>query len=333
MNNFNNLSGVQLLLKNRLTAHDLTKEVEYLISNFLVIGSLNMIYAKAGIGKSFFTLSLALALIKNSLVKNCIYMDADNSLTAIKSRGIDKIIEEYPELLYIHSSKLDVSPQQTLITLSDDAKKNSGSFEGTLIIFDSIRDFIGGDMNSDRDIIKIMQQLKDLREAGATVIYLHHTTKDTHDSETPIFKGSTSFLDSVDCAFALSSKRNENRLNFQLHVSKDRLSVEDCAFELDTTTMTLQSENIKIANMTEYEAEFVNTVKIHLDFWGDDGVKQSQLLKKIGKSSDDKTARKYLQKFNGEFWEIQKRPQENNATYYFPLSEPNSPHLPNSLSA
>ncbi|MCF6340117.1 MAG: helicase RepA family protein [Sulfurimonas sp.] len=332
MNIFNNLSSMKYLLANKLTADDLTKEVEYLISNFLVVGSLNMIYAKAGMGKSFFTLSLSLALIKSRSIKQCIYLDADNSLTALKSRGIDLLIEKYPELIYIHSSKFDISPQEILNKLSTDAKQNSNAFEDTLFIFDSIRDYIGGDMNSDRDIIKIMQQLKDLREAGATIIYLHHTTKDS-DTDTPLFKGSTSFIDSVDCAFSLSSKRTENRLNYQLLVTKDRLSVEDCAFELDTTTMILQSENMQIAQLSEYEIAFVEKVQESLKFWGKDGVKQTHLLRSINKSSDDKTARKYLQKFNGEFWKIEKRPQENNASYYFPLSEPNLPNLPLPQSA
>mgnify|MGYP006995617220 CR=1 FL=1 len=103
-------------------------------------------------------------------------------------------------------------------------------------------------------------------------------------------------------------------------VSKDRLSVEDCAFELDTSTMILESENMQIAKISDYEAEFVKKVQSSLEFWGEDGVKQGNLLKEIGKSSDDKTARKYLQKFDGEFWTIQKRPTENNATYYFPLA-------------
>lgn len=322
-----NLSSMKYLLANKLTAQDLTKEVEYLISNFLVVGSLNMFYAKAGMGKSFFTLSLALALIKNKSIKQCIYLDADNSLTALKSRGIDQLIEEHPELIYIHSSKFDISPQEILNKLSEDAKQNTNAFEDTLFIFDSIRDYIGGDMNSDRDIIKIMQQLKNLREAGATVVYLHHTTKDS-DTDTPLFKGSTSFIDSVDCAFSLSSKRTENKLNYQLMVSKDRLSVEDCAFELDTSTMTLESKNMQMAKLSEYETEFVNKVQDSLDFWGEDGVKQTHLLKSINKSSDDKTARKYLKKFDGEFWKIEKRPTENNATYYFPLSEPNLPNLP-----
>lgn len=324
---------MKLLLQNKLTVEDLTKEIQYLINNFLVVGSLNMFYAKAGMGKSFFTLSLALALIRSKKIKQCIYLDADNSLTALKSRGIDTLIEEHPELLYIHSSKFDISPKEILDKLSDDAKQNTKVFEDTLFIFDSIRDYIDGDMNSDRDIIKLMQQLKNLREAGATVIYLHHTTKDTHDSDTPLFKGSTSFIDSVDCAFSLSSKRKDNQLNYQLMVSKDRLSVEDCAFELDTTTMTLESENMQMAQLSDYETEFVEKVQNHLDFWGEDGVKQSFLLKGIGKSSDDKTARKYLQKFDGEFWKIEKRPQENNATYYFSLTEPKLPNLPNPQAA
>ena len=318
-----NLASIKYLIDNKLTAEDLKREVEYLISNFLVNGSLNMFFAQAGQGKSFLTISLALTLIKSKKIKQCFYLDADNSLSALKSRGLDKLIEDNPELIYIHSSKFSESPNTLLDKLSTDAKKDTNIFEDTLFVFDSIRDFIAGDMNSDRDIIKVMQQLKDLREAGATVIYLHHTTK---DSDGTLYKGSTAFIDSVDIAYALSSKRTDNRLNYQLTVRKDRLSVESCAFELNTETMILESENIQIAVMSEHEAEFAKKVQALLTFCGDTGIKQSDLLANVGKSSDDKTARKYLHKFANEMWRVEKRATENNATYYFSL--PNEPNLP-----
>ncbi|WP_277620714.1 hypothetical protein [Campylobacter blaseri] len=42
---------------------------------------------------------------------------------------------------------------------------------------DSIRDFMRGDMTKDKDVIPVLENLKSLRSKGATVIFLHHQTK------------------------------------------------------------------------------------------------------------------------------------------------------------
>jgi len=326
----NNSQSLLYLQANKLTADDLTKEVEYLILNFLVKESLNVFFAKAGQGKSWLMLSLATTLLKSEKIGQCFYLDMDNSMMALKSRKLNDITEQYPDLFYIHSSKIDESPRSILERLSYDASQNKGAFEDTLFIFDSIRDFMGGrDMNSDRDILPLMAELKTLREAGATVIFLHHTTKESDGQQ---FKGSTSFIDSVDVAYALSSTRSGNKLSYTLNVHKDRLSVDNSAFELNTETMTLTSENMQLARMSENEANFTLCVTEVLQS-NTDGLTQSNLLQAIGKNSNDKTARKYLKKFSGEMWRTEKRAQENNATYYFPLDAPNLPNLPTPIPA
>lgn len=331
MDTMNNIPSLNYLMANQLTADDLNEEVEYLIENFLVKSSLNVFFAKAGQGKSFLMLALAVSLIKGGQIEQCIYLDMDNSKAALKNRNIDKLLVKHPELTYIHNSKIYEDSSGIIDKLASDARKYNDAFKGVLFIFDSIRDFMGGrDMNSDRDIMPLMAQLKELREAGATIIFLHHTTK---ESDGQLFKGSTSFIDSVDVGYALSSKRSGNHLSYQLMVYKDRISVESCAFELNTETMELQSENLKIASMSEHEASFVQDVQGWLAFYGNDGVKQSELLKRVGKSPDDKTARKYLQKHIDDMWKVEKRPAENNATYYFPMELPNLPIVPDQLSA
>ena len=325
---FNNLNT---LLANKLTVDDLQVEVEYLIKDFLVKNALYIFFAKAGQGKSWLMLSLAIKLLQENLIRQCVYLDMDNSKAALKNRRVDELIEKYPDLAYIHSSKIDVSSKNILESLSIEAKQNENCFEGVLFIFDSIRDFLGGsDMNSDRDILPIMAQLKDLREAGATVIFLHHTTKDSDGHQ---FKGSTSFIDSVDVAYSLTSNRNENILSYQLMVHKDRLSVENTALELDTRTMTLTSENFEFSSLSDNEVNFVKSVQEFLQSVGADGVKQTDLLKAIGKSSDDKTARKYLKNFSGEMWKSQQVAKENNAIYYFAIDLPNTPNLPDQMVA
>lgn len=311
-------SILKLLIANKITTQDLEKEVDYLIPNFLVKNSLNLIYAKAGMGKSWLMLALCLHLLDNKKVKDCIYLDMDNSLPTLKNRNIDEIVEKYENFNYIHRSKLNDTPRKILKDLSQEAKKNPSEFEDRLFIFDSIRDFTNGrDLTSDKDIIPIMEDLKDIRDAGATIIFLHHTTKDDSLNQ---YKGSTAFRDSVDVAYYLSSKRNQNILNYSLYVDKDRLSVEDSAFELNTKTMELKSENLKLAEVeNETEKKFIAEAIKYLISTDLAGVKQSVIVQDLSHIVADKTARKYLHKYAGKFWLSKKVVKENNATYYYPL--------------
>lgn len=319
---FINLSTIK---GGRITKEALNIEINYLIPKFLVEKSLNLIYARGGQGKSWLMLAIALKLLDELQVSECLYLDMDNSRATLKDRKMDELLEEYPNLYYIHRSSIEGSPRDFLYNLADTSKVNSEFFEDKLVIIDSIRDFTEGkDINSDKDIIPLMNKLKDLREAGSTVIFLHHTTK---EGEGKTFKGSTSFRDSVDVAYSLSSKRKKNILTYELEVDKDRISVENCLFELDTKEMSLTSENL-LLNASKLESEFVTEVRVFLNkefFFGEnmkEGIKQAHIIKKFKGRINEKTVRKYLHKHAGEFWDLEKKTSENNTVYYSPLKLP-----------
>jgi predicted ATP-dependent serine protease len=318
---------LKYLTDNKITIEDLQEEVEYLIPEFLVRQSLNPIFAMGGQGKSWLMLGICLHLLKEREINKCYYLDMDNSKATLKSRKIDKCINEYEDLIYIHRSKFNEKPIELLKQLSKQCEDAPEEFDNTLFIFDSIRDFMVGskDMNSDKDVMPILAYLKDLREAGATVIFLHHTTKDSGGKQ---FKGSTSFRDSVDVAYSLTSKRNKDSLVYTLYVDKDRLSVEDCVFELDTSTMDLKSENMVVSQMSEQEKKLTGFVIATLDLF--DELNQSELIEKCKGITSEKTTRKYLHKHSGKLWHKETRPKENNATYYISIDKvPSIPSLPN----
>ena len=313
---FNNLDSMSM------TQEDLNVEVEYLIDLFLVKQTLTMFFAKAGQGKSFLMLALAMHLLGNGSIKKCYYFDMDNSKASLKARNLDKVLAETPELKYIHNTSIEVSPKDILDSLDKQTIENPESmiYLDYLFIFDSIRDFLGGkDMNSDKDVIPLMKQLKNLRDAGATVIFLHHTSKDGEGTQ---FKGSSSFNDSVDVSYALSSKRvgNENKLSYTLEVAKDRISVEESAFDLDTSTMTLTSKKYDMATLSKNETSFIEKAQ-EIVANHSEGINQSQLLESLGKTAQDTTGRKYLKKFSGKYWDSQKVASKNNALFYFPIND------------
>lgn len=311
--------------KHKLTEDDLSMEFEYLILNFMVLQSIMMIFAKGGAGKSLFTLALVLYLLRKGRILRCIYMDMDNSTMALKNRNLDEIIAEYPNLQYIHRSKADKPAKDLITMLADDAKGREGVFDGLLIVVDSVRDFLGGkDMNNDKDVAPLMEQFKIIRDAGATIIFLHHSTKERDRNQ---YKGSSSFIDSIDVAYGLKKTEPvQGTVSFALTIEKDRIPVENTGFELNLESFKLIPGNYAIASMDEDETGFVAEVKYALDSCTD-GIKQGELLEAIGKSYDDKTSRQRLKKFDGTMWVSQKKKEMGNATVYYPYTD-DVPELP-----
>jgi len=294
----------------RLTAEDLNERVNYLIEDFLVEQTITNIYSKAGQGKSFLALYLALKLLDERKISECYYIDLDNSKKALQSRGLDKIVVEYDNLNYIHRSKLKET-MDIIETIKHQLENPAlKDLSGLLIVIDSVRDFLGGkDMLKDKDVIPLMDDLKSLREAGATIIFLHHANKENGA------KGATAFIDSVDVAYQLKSIQLEKhkKISYALEVKKDRIAVINSGFELDTVTQKLSEGNFEVANLTDEETELISTFKEILNEQ-EEGINQKALLKEAGTSQDNRTHRNLLQRMDGIFWRRYKG--SNNAIMY-----------------
>ena len=304
---------------NKLTPADLEIDVNYYINEFLVESSLNMIFAKASQGKSFLVLAIAIKLLRENRIKKCLYFDYDNSTMALKSRSLDRLTTENKNLTYIHSSKTEIDGSELLFKLGSEADTEAKSLTGYLIIIDSIRDFMGGrDLNSDKDIIPVMKNLKKLRESGATIIFLHHTQKDSNGA---MYKGSTSFIDSVDVAFKLESIQVDGKtLDYELSVFKDRIPVNKAEFRLDTTTFNLFRNDYAINKLDPKEQNLIPKVQKVLEE-NPNGLNQSQLTNSLSKIGSAKTIIKYLDKFQGTYWIKSNGFRKGNAILYYPLQQ------------
>ena len=317
-NNF--VPTINYIEKNSLKSEDLDIEVNYLIDDFLVKQGIHMLFAKASQGKTYFSMALSLFLLKQKKVSKVYYLDMDNPTVALKQRGLQQIIEKYPDFIYLHRSKGDIRPADLLQSLADDTKTIENAYEGYFFVFDSIRDFLGSgrSLNDDRDVIVMMSALKDIRDAGATVVFLHHTNR---SSDGELYKGSSSFIDSIDIAYALKSQRTQSGMSYQLTQNKDRLAVKDTAFDLitDGEEMELIPQDFNKKNMSEVELEVVeNCKKVLEDNSG--GISQSELLAKIGRKANCGSGIKYLKKYIGTHWKS-KQIADNNTINYYPLTD------------
>ena len=313
-------SILQYIDDNKMRSDDLDVEVECLIENFIIKGALHMLFAPAGSGKTFLGVGISLRLINDNKVDKVIYIDRDNSMPVLKSRGLKKIVEKYDNFKLITRNKGEMSGVELLTQLVDACKKDNGIYDGYVFVFDSLRDFIPTkkNMNSDQDMMPILTMFKDIRDKGhGTVIFLHHTNRGEGT-----FKGSGAILDLVDEGYSVTSSRTQTGLSFELKAQKKRLLETNVAFHLNTVgdEMELITEDIEKKQMKQVELVVVEQAEDIL-LKNPEGLSQSALLKAMGKKETDPTAIKYLKEYINRRWKAKRVPSMKNAMMYYPLYE------------
>ncbi len=275
-------------------AEHLNKKVEYIIEDFLVEGTINILYASPGIGKSSFSMGLIDYLSLKSNIYTS-YFDYDNPIVMLSDRGMTSFIEKNNNSFdYIHPDIVLLESKEVLDKLVEDCREND--YSNTLLIFDSATDFC--DETSDSSVKIFFRKLKILRNAGATIIVLHHTNK-----KDPSYKGSSIFRSASDNIFALSKEfLNENEDYMLLENKKARIGrVRDTAFILNRKDWSLRKVEFNEANIPKKERDFIDKILVSLE--ENEEIGQSKLLESIGLNKGDKKAIEYLNKFNNRYWQ------------------------------
>lgn len=237
----------------------------WLISNFIEANKLICFYAKAGNGKSITTLFLALYLLKINAVKKVYYIDADNGIGTLKNRGLDRILDEYKSRLeYISFSKKikdkDLDTKSLIFTLS---KFANDEHKDTLIIFDSMRNFIKGSMCLDEVATPYLAAMQEMRDYYAGVWFLHHQNKQSFgDKDNKEYKGSTTFLDSLDEAYFVKKReRNDSRLIVTLEPQKGRDDTQSQAVILDTASLSVEFSDFFLYDLNDEKKQALDYAK------------------------------------------------------------------------
>ncbi|GEM_PF-6066119 len=187
-----------------------------------------------------------------------------------------------------------------------------------IVIVDTLKNFSkGAELNSDKEMNDVMSELMDVREAGHTVLILHHLPKKV-DDENP-FKNNTTVVDAVDVAYRLY--KNGNRLIFECF--KDRVLVRsEVSFEID------EHLHLKPSLPPKQEAE-ITIAETILKLLPPEGRKQGDLLSAVTDylkaHHEDVPHRRekllsILDKYTGKLWEVIKA--EKNAKIYRRLVDP-----------
>ncbi|WP_297813676.1 AAA family ATPase [uncultured Methylophaga sp.] len=287
---------------NPLTTDDFNENVEFLYPQFLPKKQITMIYADGGMGKSWLLFGLAkYATEHNSATPQgamkVLYIDVDNPISVLKERGIEhKLLNVCEGLTYCHRSKFDGEPMDLL----DELEKRAfgDAYRNTLVLLDSIRDF--ADVNNDLAAMRVGNKLKNIRDAGATIIVLHHSTKNGSN-----YQGSNNLRNSVDNMYRLmKADAPDGEIRWLLEVKKERAAISDIALTLNTQNLFIAELDVEEVKLNDDDKDFIDKVKTVLKERGE--MNKTELLKACGHKKDDKTARVRLDRFDGIHWQSAK---------------------------
>jgi len=294
-------------------------KVEYLSDNNLIVkNELTMIAAKPSSGKSLTTLALANMALQANTIDYVFYFDLDNSLTTLKERNLGILRDKWGiKLQYIHPT---FATKQQIWQLINKLKQTN--LTNVLVIFDSAKNFmVGGDRDKNRDVSKIMEVFKQLRNNGATVILLHHTNRPQKDLSELVYAGSSAWEEDSSNAFIL--KQNKDKSTFLFEPIKNRVGeLKSLAFtysndhKLTEIDFLKASETREISEINEVIKDFIETQTQKPTY-----SQIMQCLQKQGYSRNK--SNQALQNGKGIYWQEEKLTQNNKSVYSLIFQKPN----------
>ena len=284
---------------------NLEDKVAYVV-DFLYSNSVTLIYSPPKQGKTWLGYGLTTTLTKREDVDHIIYVDMDNGLSSLKEREIDDKLINHQKVEYVSRAKIGCEPIEYLRKIDKEAI--SGNYKGVTFVFETTKDFVDTDSKSQsEEFMKIMMRIRD---AGATVIIMHHASKAGRT-----ISGVQVFINSPDNVYEMTQKsREENKLHFMLTVTHARNLVKDIGVTVDTKTLELTELDEIYSTMSEYEEEIVRKGMDALKK-NPKGLLQKDLLAAVGKDKADKTARDTIEKFEGRMWNKYQEKKGKPITY------------------
>lgn len=274
---------------------DLNEKTEWLIPGFVVRNSVMMWYAPPGTGKTWLSLAVADTILGNHDVE-LLYMDFDNPKQSMVERNIHTLIDRHPRFRLMHRSKIREHPMEIIGKLAENAYGDK--YAKSVLMMDAMKDFVP--VEKDSRVQHLMAMLMKIRDAGATILVNHHTSKGGK-----VVDGSAKFEQSLDEMWRLrQTSRGDGMIHYEMTPHKGRFATETQAMSVHIGELKLSKTDPMVAQMTPENKELVERVKAVLAEH-EGGISQTKLLENMGKAKADKPARKLLESFTGTFWSVE----------------------------
>ncbi|MGE0738274.1 DnaB-like helicase N-terminal domain-containing protein [Sulfurimonas sp.] len=291
-----------------------TNEIEnlkfvYLYDHFIVKNEITMIAARPGSGKSLTAMALANILLTNRTIEYVFYLDGDNGKSTLKERKIHDLKQKWGERLRMIEGKSKKTYDKAIRELKNMDLTNC------VVFFDSIKNFMdGGDRDKNKDVSKVMEVLKALRNNGATVIFLHHSNKPQKDISELMYAGSSAWEEDTGNAYIL--KKNEYKGTFIFYNIKKRTGdLQDMAFIYNADKHWLHKVLIEEAKQTKEDEEMIKETLGYLE-----SSRQKPMWSELHKNLTDlgydkEKASKVIKNNEGKLWNFQKGERNNQKLY------------------
>lgn len=270
------------------------EERDTLIDNFLLEKSINILWGKSGLGKTWLCFGLCRLLAS----KGCdiVYLDADNGIDIVKDRGYDKVIKELNgQMTYINADFFD-EPRKDMEEVFNKLLKNApNGYQKAVFVLDSLTFFLGGSVYDESKIDKFVAFCKRLRRAGGTLIIIAHSTKGGSE-----LRGSSNLQNAVDESWEVKKEPSfDGELNFTCSPHKRRLNVYKTGFNISLQECLLKVVDSATIEVKEGEHEAIKIIQSGLQN-GD--CSQNRLLEILGRKKNDRLYTRVLKRFDGVYW-------------------------------
>ncbi len=153
------------------------KDINWLIDGILPEQTIGVLYGASGSGKSSLLINYRQYILSKINEVHIIYIDADMNANKLKEIGIDELIQKYQNrFLYAGKSVANIiaKTQSFLEEIVEVQKKYK--IRKYLVIEDSLT-LLSQKKNGFVDTSLLYKYEKQLRDAGGTVILIHHLNK------------------------------------------------------------------------------------------------------------------------------------------------------------
>lgn len=192
-------------------------EYEWLVKGLICKGDTTLIVGEPNVGKSWISLSLAVAMADKSSAwlghdmqnhGKVLYIDEENPHDVVYHRLHQLGAYNLENLRYLHRQGIRLD--RNFDKLLDEAV----AFEPSMIVLDSLTRFHTKDENNAGEMAGLFNDSINVlcRETGAAVIILHHTNKSDSNSSYVRTRGSSDIGAAVDCGIE-ARKTGANRFN------------------------------------------------------------------------------------------------------------------------
>ena len=301
------------------------KDITWLINDVIPSPSIGVLYGYPGVGKSTILIEYCRKILELTNDVFIIYIDADMSINKLKEIGIDELIKKYKEK-FIYAGKSTNLVERTQIFLQEIVELQKKHKNRKYLIIEDSLTLLSHKKNGFINTDLLYRYEKQLREAGATIVVIHHLNK------SGVFADSQQIENFADYTFLI--ERNEFNNCILLKPQKaSRYDIKEKAYRTEDRKI-IDEIDFNISNISYAESSFVRIIVDLLEY-GE--MNQSEIMKYLKQSSfftkysvGEKKIITWLAKWaeNGK-WCMEQRASDKNAKYYYLSQAKKLAKLPN----